>query len=66
MQALQVREGGLAQAYYQRVALRQPPSFARKYTATAPVVPSFPLSECRELTLAAALPRSIRLAPLRR
>ena len=60
LQALQVREGGLAQAYYQRVALRDPPGFARKHAAAELALPSFPFSECRELTLAAALPRVMR------
>lgn len=60
LQALQLREGGLGRANFEKVALRQPPGFARRYTATAPVLPSFPFSECRELTLAAALPRVIR------
>lgn len=60
LQALQLREGGLGQAYYQRVTLREAPGFARKYAATEPTLPVLPLSECRELTLVVALPRGIR------
>lgn len=60
LQTLELREGGLGQAYYQRVTLRDSPGFGRKYASTEPTLPSFPLSECQELSLAAALPRCIR------
>jgi hypothetical protein len=60
LQALQLREGGLGQAYFQRVVLRRPPGFARKHATHAPDLLVFPFSECRELTLAAALPRAMR------
>lgn len=60
LEALQLREGGLGQAYHQQVVLRQPPGFARRYATAQPSLPTFPLSECRELVLAAALPRVVR------
>jgi hypothetical protein len=50
----------IAGAYFENIVDAAPPSFARKYAAGIVSTADFPIHECAELNLAAALPAVVR------
>jgi hypothetical protein len=48
--------GTIQRAYYENVTKKRPPGFSRKYAEKPATLPAFPISESKELNLAAALP----------